>query len=204
MTEKDYALRIVGGRFDGIAGMYWSDDGEHPPPDRIVVGTCTGDGECSTGTRAACRQYALLMRRANGEQRAPSKLRHPAYWSVDEDFRPVDAERYRLTHVTGDGDKSQVWEAVYVLAGVSRRDPASVSEESPLTVADILAAKPPQPATVAGMAEAARRMGLRVTSGAAARAPMCQCSLHLTYVDRPWTERLWEWLSDGRHDKGWA
>lgn len=182
MPDLEYALEVVGGKHDGIRGMYWTDDGEHPPPDRIVIGTCTGDGECDNGTRAACRQHAMLMRRQNGEALEPSKVRHPAYWELAEGFMPSDGEKYRLTHVRVAEQGEQADKvAVYVIAGVGRKVPSEhAARERPLTVADILAAKPPAPATVAGRVEMARRLGLSVTSGLLPVHVHCRSSYHWT------------------------
>jgi hypothetical protein len=138
VSVRRFALEVVGGRHDGIRGMEWHDDGEHPPPDAIIVGTCPGDGSCQAGNQEWCRQMGRMVGRPTGA--------HPAYWTLDEGVEPDGAQRYGLTTVREEPRLT----AVYVQAGVSRRTPTAVGEEVPLTVADILRAGPPAPVTALG------------------------------------------------------
>lgn len=77
-----YAMEIVGGPFDGVQSMAWHDDGEHPPPSLILLGTCPGDRSCNS-------QGATTCARTRGR-------RHPAYWTPDEKEHPVSVTAYEL------------------------------------------------------------------------------------------------------------
>lgn len=154
---------IVGGKHEGSDGMEWKGDGDHErPPKRIMVGTCPGRGECAGGSRTWCRTAAKATV-ANGKwARGRGPLRHPAYWTPDEQALalvplPIDCQPYRLSNVRTLGCNccripkgthapecdSNGSEAVYVIEGAPGTDA--------LTVADILAAAPrlPAPATAA-------------------------------------------------------
>jgi hypothetical protein len=189
-----HALDIVGGKHDGVRGLYWEADAEHPPPNFIVVGTCPGRGECQGGNSQWCRVAADLL------GLPASASRHPAYWTPDEDYLPIDGLRYRLTTVRRT-EETPV--AVYVQAGVPGMDPRAARETKPLTVEDILKAKLPEPVTAAGRAmslleavRVAQGFGLQLTTGE--HLP-CRCSWHLpSEIERQ------TYLPPGRHDRGWA
>lgn len=214
MSTAEYTIEVVGGKHDGVRGMYWTDDGQHPPPDRIVVGTCRGEGECNAGNREWCRQAGAAVRKHNGGGVSPSEQRHPAFWTLDEGYAPPDGLKYRLTHIRPE-EEGKRDAAVYVIAGVSRTDPNAVEEA--LTVEKILAAKPrwvPEPVTAAGRLSLLERLriaqgfGLRLTSGVRPpEHPMCRGSYHVP--DVAWPElpmgevERQTFLPPGRHEKGW-
>lgn len=121
MSARRFKLEVVGGPYDGLGGLYWSDNtGELVPPDAIFIGQCPGDGTCY-GSRTHCI--------AEGGGRA-----HPAYWTPveGEGARPPDTVRY---------DRRDVDEArrvaVYARgkAGPVERQEVGVSEREPLVTA---------------------------------------------------------------------
>lgn len=133
---RTYKLDVVGGKHDGVQGMYWADDGDHPPPARIIVGTCAGRGECAGGSLEWCRQAARAVNATS------FVVRHPAYWAPEEDTLPLDGQPYRLV-------KEEAAAAVYVVAGAPLGE---LEGEEEFTVDAILAARPrlPEPVTALG------------------------------------------------------
>lgn len=184
MASILYRIEIVGGKHDGVVGMYWNDDGSAPPPERIVVGTCPGNGECAGGYTGWCHEAAVLT---GSSSRRP----HPSFWTPDEGFTPRDGQRYRRSKIEAPegrcscqrpggqhaGECGAVGRAVYVALGVPMLDPEA---EKALTVDDILKAAPrvPEPATFAG-----------------ARGGVDVAMRQLVQLGR--------WLFEGRHDQGW-
>lgn len=98
-----FAIEVVGGQFDGVPGMSWVDDGEHPPPDLIFVGSCPGRGRASCGSYR-CRQ---------------ARKRHVSYWTAEEE-RPAAAQSYAKqdVFVERDGEDELCGRAVYALGGL--------------------------------------------------------------------------------------
>lgn len=70
-----YGFVIVGGPYDGVEGMKWDDDGEHPTPTVILVGRCEKGDDC-------------------GAQSCTKKTAHVSFWLPDEKARPVKLVRY--------------------------------------------------------------------------------------------------------------
>lgn len=106
----DFDFDIVGGAFDGAPGMFWVDDGQHPPPDLIFVGVCAKGSHCGT---AACRRHA----------------KHVSYWLPEEDTRPPRAQPYekQSEHVERSENEGELTgRAVYVVGGLL--DPANFGE----------------------------------------------------------------------------
>lgn len=181
---KLYRVEVVGGKYDGISGLYWSspvDDAETRPPMRIAVGTCPGDGSCAGGSTHWCAQAGKLT---GGGVRAP----HPSYWTSEEGYAPPDAQFYRRSKVVDPAgpcnccqigghapECDSMGRAVYGALGAPLADPEA---EKALTVDDILRAAPPVPATFAG-----------------ASAGAMEAARQLVH--------LGQWLRDGRHDRGW-
>lgn len=82
MTDLiDYRMEIVGGPFDGAQGLRWRDDGEHPPPGRVLLGVCPGNGSCNSFASIDC-----------AEKRRP----HTYFWLVDEREHPTRVTLYEL------------------------------------------------------------------------------------------------------------
>lgn len=82
MTDLiDYRMEIVGGAFDGVAGMRWRDDGANPPPKVVLLGLCPGDGSCASAEDEKCRRL---------------KRKHPYFWLPDEGTRPAKTITYEL------------------------------------------------------------------------------------------------------------
>lgn len=77
-----YRMEVVGGPFDGAAGMVWRDDGEHAPPELILLGVCPGDGSCNSGEERAC---------------ASKRKKHTYYWLPSEATRPTRVIPYELS-----------------------------------------------------------------------------------------------------------
>lgn len=77
----DYRMEIVGGPYDGTPGMRWRDDGEHPPPEIVLLGICRGDGACNSFAARDCAQQ---------------KKKHPYFWLPDEPNRPPRVTVYEL------------------------------------------------------------------------------------------------------------
>jgi hypothetical protein len=104
MADLVYHLEIVGGPFDGIAGMRWMDDGKHPPPELIYVGICVKGVNC-------------------GSQQCSKRVAHPSYWEPHEESRPPDGHPYEKQNEfveraeTSDGDEL-VGRAVYAVGGL--------------------------------------------------------------------------------------
>jgi hypothetical protein len=106
----DYLMEIVGGPFDGVGGMRWHDDGEHPPPDLILVGVCRGDGSCNSALSSECA--------AKGQK-------HPYFWLPGEPTMPPKVVVYELSENFIEPDdgamKRTPWRigrAVYVIGGL--------------------------------------------------------------------------------------
>lgn len=78
-----YRMEIVGGPFDGVAGMAWHDDGQAPVPEVILLGMCPGDRSCGSQSRESCA--------------ATRRRKHPAYWTPEEKTKPVKTTPYELT-----------------------------------------------------------------------------------------------------------
>lgn len=77
----DYRMEIVGGPFDGAAGMRWRDDGGHAPPQVVLLGLCRGDGSCASFAEDECRRR---------------KREHPYFWLPVEETRPAKTVTYEL------------------------------------------------------------------------------------------------------------
>lgn len=158
-----FVLMIVGGKHEGVDGLFWTPDADAPePPKRIMVGTCSGEGECSAMNREWCRAAAKATTPAGGWLAAHRRAaRHPAYWTPEEQSLalvplPEDCVPYRLANVRPTACNccgvpvgthapecdSRHSEALYVIEGAPGGDDV-------LTVADILAAAPPAPSTAA-------------------------------------------------------
>lgn len=76
----DYRIEVVGGPFDNAPGMRWRDDGEHEPPELILLGVCPGDG--------LCKMPADCGRR---------KKKHTYFWLPSEKERPSRVTAYELS-----------------------------------------------------------------------------------------------------------
>lgn len=98
-----YRFDIVGGPYDGTEGLCWRDDGEHPPPDRILVGTCARGVTCGL---KAC---------------SPARV-HTAYWTADERDRPARTIEYRkqeeFVERGEEGDDALRGRVVYAVGGL--------------------------------------------------------------------------------------
>lgn len=104
----EYRMEIVGGPFDGTAGMRWRDDGDHPPPELILLGVCPGDGSCNSGARRMCAQ---------------KRKRHPYFWLPDEGSMPTKVVVYELSEsfVEPHADEPMALypgRAIYVIGGL--------------------------------------------------------------------------------------
>lgn len=114
-----WRLLVKGGPYDGTPGLYWHGDEEHPPPKRIHVGMCKGDGLCHA-SQEQCRRI--------GRGRA-----HPSYWTEEEE-RPTETVEYPRKDLR-DAKRDDDPVAVYAI-GNTPVEPAA--EEDELTVDDIL------------------------------------------------------------------
>lgn len=90
MAEIEYKFSIVGGRWEGVEGLYWIDNGGHPTPSVILVGECAKGVDCGA---SACRR---------------GKVEHVSFWTPDEDDRPLRVQRYEKErdelHVDDEGE----------------------------------------------------------------------------------------------------
>lgn len=103
MAERRcYQVELKGGPYDGTPGLVWQDDGGHPPPESVLVGTCPGDGTCQAGLRAHC------YRVSRGQP-------HVCYWTEDEAIKPVELVEYPRTKLEEPRTKEGDWTAVYAL-----------------------------------------------------------------------------------------
>lgn len=83
MTELiEYRMEIVGGPFDGLRGMKWRDDGDHPLPEIILLGMCPGNGSCGASPAGACERKGA---------------KHPYFWTATESNRPSKVTPYELS-----------------------------------------------------------------------------------------------------------
>lgn len=71
----DYKFVIVGGRWEGVEGLHWHDDGEHHTPQVILVGTCERGRNC-------------------GSSSCGVRVEHVSFWTPDEEERPLRVQRY--------------------------------------------------------------------------------------------------------------
>jgi hypothetical protein len=106
-----YRIEIVGGPFDGVQGMAWHDDGEHPAPELILLGICPGDRSCGSRGHTTCAQVR--------------GRKHPYYWQPEELSRPAKVVAYELSdsYVLERGEKTPAHEtpgrAIYVIGGLN-------------------------------------------------------------------------------------
>lgn len=125
----EYRIVIVGGPFDGTFGMKWHDDGEHPLPDLILLGTCPGNALC------------------NSMDRRCSRKAHTYYWTPEEKRRPVRVFPYELSESYIEPEEPArrdhyVGQAIYAIGGLHL--PRAKDAERELAVAGTGTAEPPR------------------------------------------------------------
>lgn len=119
----EYRIEVVGGPFDMARVGRWRDDGEHPPPETILLGTCQGKAKRLCGR----------------ECRAP----HAFYWLPDEVKRPPRTVPYALenSYIEPHADEVRLipGKAIYTIGGLGlpaapvERELVATGHESKLT-----------------------------------------------------------------------
>lgn len=117
----DYRMQIVGGPFDGLGGLRWRDDGGHPPPARVLLGVCPGDGSCNSFAALNC---------------AEKRKRHPYFWLPEEAARPPRTTLYELQDSFIEpeemsGLRTVPGRAVYAIGGLLLPAPDDLTRELP-------------------------------------------------------------------------
>lgn len=115
----DYKIEIIGGRYDGVPGLYWTADGSHPLPERILVGSCGKGVNC--GLQGVCRKDRT----------------HVSYWLPEEDH-PATAQAYEkqneyvARNETSTGD-ALTGRAVYAIGGLKDPKNFGAAAKEPVT-----------------------------------------------------------------------
>lgn len=116
MAGRSYKVELVGGPWDGEAGLiWWAERVSEEPPERLLIGMCSGKAPWPcTGQREMCWTVG---------RGAP----HSAWWAPDEDGIPFDAVAYARREVEWDAIEER-GRVRYVYGRIKAR-PRAVSEE---------------------------------------------------------------------------
>lgn len=127
MSCVAYRLEVVGGPYDAVPGFHWADGGGNPPPERIWIGRCDGDGACRV---EGCLRFARP---------------HVAFWAADEDL-PVGAIEYERESIeVGDEPDDDRWRsgtALYVMGGLPGWPRPSAEVREPVPAGVLAQARP--------------------------------------------------------------
>lgn len=99
MEQVLFAVRLIGGPYDGERGLAWLEDREQhgsAPPKQLLVGRCRGDGSCGAITVCAQPHVALW----DSAERSTMPLGGAEYTRVEIEVIGWQRGRVRYVHAS--------------------------------------------------------------------------------------------------------